>query len=119
MVNIVTVDHRRYLVDVGYGANNPCRIVPIERGIEFENICPVRGKLEHKALPQHTDPEQRVWVYSTQENRDGPWTEQYAFVDMEFFPADFEVMNLSTMTAPESYFVKTVLATKVLLNPRD
>lgn len=119
MVNIVTIDQKSYLVDVAYGSNSPCRPVLLEPDIEFDGVYPARGKLEYKCLPQHTDPKQRVWVFSSRPDREGTWKEEYAFVETEFFPGDFEVMNLMTMTAPRSFFVQTVVATRILLNPQD
>jgi arylamine N-acetyltransferase len=116
MVNLVTIDGKTYLVDVAYGSNSPCRPVPLESGIEFDGVLPQRGRLDHKSLAKHTDSKQRVWVYSTQPSTDSAWKEEYCFVEVEFFPEDFGVMNLSTMTAPQSFFVQTVVATKILLN---
>ncbi|KAB5518846.1 hypothetical protein GE09DRAFT_977942 [Coniochaeta sp. 2T2.1] len=116
MVNIVTIDGKSYLVDVGYGSNGPYHPIPLVPDIEFEGIYPARGRLEYKRLSQHTDPKQRAWVLSTRQTDDADWKEEYAFVEIEFFPSDFEVMNLNTMTSPKSFFVQTVLATKILLN---
>jgi arylamine N-acetyltransferase len=116
MVNLVTIDDTRYLVDVAFGSNSPIRPIPLESGIEFDGVASSKGKLEYRALAQHSDPNQRVWIYSTQEDSTAPWKEQYCFVETEFFPADFEVMNFSTMTSPQSFFVKTVVASRILLD---
>lgn len=116
MVNIVTIEGKSYLVDVAFGSNGPCRPIPLQSGLEFGGIYPVKCQLEYKALAEHTDPKQRAWVFSSQADEYSPWTDQYAFVEIEFFPADFEVMNLATMTAPQSFFVQTVVATKIILN---
>ncbi|KAK3361515.1 hypothetical protein B0T24DRAFT_684558 [Lasiosphaeria ovina] len=119
MANLVTINNTRYLVDVGFGSNGPPHPVPLVDGHEFVGIAPVRGRLQHRALEEHTDPNQRVWVYSTRDDAEGePWRDQYAFVELEFLPADFEVMNLHTMTAPQSYFVQTVLCMRTLLDER-
>ncbi|KAF3347323.1 Carnosine synthase 1 [Verticillium dahliae VDG2] len=95
MVNIVTIGDTdgkdtaaRYLVDVGFGSNGACQPIPLSE-----------------------DPA-RVWVYETA--LPGPAAEfeaQYSVVDAEFFPEDFEIMNLATSTLPTGLFVKTVLAT--------
>jgi arylamine N-acetyltransferase len=92
------------------------RPIPLVDGAEVDGVYPMRGKLEYRAIGKHTDPRQRVWVYSTQLERNTPWKEEYCFVEIEFFPEDYAVMNLSTMTAPPSLFVQTLVATKVLLN---
>ena len=118
MVNLVRVEGRRYLVDVGFGGDGPCCAIPLERGeggIVFGGVAPQELRLEWKSLPKHTDPEQRVWVYSHRENRSAEWVEAYCFTEVEFFPEDFAIMNLATMTLRESYFVQTVLAQRFML----
>lgn len=117
MVNIVTVNGTRYLVDVGFGFNGAPLPVPLEDGHEFVGIAPTRGRLEYRNLTEeHSDPNQRVWVYSIQDNEGAPWKELYHFVETEFLPGDFEVMNLRTMTAPQSFFVQSVMCICTVLD---
>ena len=117
MVNIVTINDKRYLVDVGFGSNGSVHPVPLEENHIFTTVAPVQGRLEYKSISEHSDSSQRIWVYSTQENDSAPWKEMYCFAaDMEFFPSDFEVMNLSTMTSPQSFFVQTVMCMWLLLD---
>ncbi|KAH8896679.1 cysteine proteinase [Thozetella sp. PMI_491] len=116
MVNIVTIDGKRHLVDVGYGSNVPPLPVPLEHGFEFDAVLPARGKLEHRGIAEYSDPSQRLWVFSTQDDGTAPWREQTCFLDHEFLPGDFQVMNLRTMTNPTSLFVKSVVATKIILD---
>ena len=119
MVNLVRVEGRRYLVDVGFGGDGPCRPILLERkgegGIVYGGVAPQELRLEWKSLPKHTDPEQRVWVYSHRENQSARWVEAYCFTEVEFFAEDFAIMNLTTMTLRESYFVQTVLAQRFML----
>lgn len=137
MVNLVTIDETKYLVDVGYGRREPTQPVPLTaQGYEFAGIAPTRGKLERKTLSRHQHQHnatagagaarggQSLWVYSAwttgPEDDDGStstgpgWVEQYSFTEVEFFPEDFEVMNLYVMTTPQSYFVQTVLAYRAI-----
>lgn len=116
MVNLVTIDDRSYLVDVAFGSNGPCHPIFLDPDVEFDGVYPARGKLEYKSLPQHTDPKQRAWVFSSREDKNSAWKEEYAFTEIEFFPADFEVMNLSTMSSPKSFFVQNLVATRILLD---
>jgi arylamine N-acetyltransferase len=118
MVNIVSIGSKRYLVDVGFGSNGPTHPIPLEDGHEFLNIAPARGRLQYRKLDEHTDASQRVWVYSAQENEQAPWKDMYSFVEIEFFPGDFEVMNLRTMTAPQSFFVQSVMCMWTLLDEK-
>jgi arylamine N-acetyltransferase len=122
MVNIVTINDTRYLVDVSFGADGPTHPIPLTSGYTNKNVSPHELLLEYRGLGQHTDPNQRVWVYSTREPSSAPadgaeltsWQERYSFIEIEFFPEDYAVMNLSTMTRPTSYFVQTVLASVFL-----
>ncbi|KAL2753191.1 hypothetical protein ACRALDRAFT_1072261, partial [Sodiomyces alcalophilus JCM 7366] len=117
MANIVTIDDQRYLVDVGFGRGGPMRPVPLISGYEFDQIAPTMGRLLYTSLPVHSDPSQKVWLYSTSETgRGGEFEPQYCFVEVELFPADYELMNFFTMTARTSLFVKNVLAMRTVLD---
>jgi arylamine N-acetyltransferase len=116
MINIVIIEDQRYLVDVGFGADVATHPLPLVSGHVCTGIAPQSIRLEYKRLEQHTDPSQRVWVYSHRDNDDAPWVEAYSFLEVEFFPQDYEVMNLSTMTLPQSFFTQTVLCIKILLS---
>jgi arylamine N-acetyltransferase len=118
MVNIVTIDGERYLVDVGFGSNGPTHPIPLQDGVEFDGVSPARGRLQYRKLDEHTDPNQRVWLYSVRADGgdDTPWKDMYHFVETEFLPGDFEVMNLATMTAPQSFFVQRVMCMCTILD---
>lgn len=141
MVNIVTINGTRYLVDVGYGRREPTQPIPLSAAghEEFTGIGTTKSKLERKTLPQHTPQananaiDQSVWVYSawtaaeedasgagadagSSSQHGGVWEEQYSFTEVEFFPEDFEVMNFYIMMRPQSWFVQTVLAYRAILD---
>ena len=118
MANLVTIDDKRYLVDVGFGADGPMRPVPLQNGYEYLVLPRQLGKLEYRSLAQHTDPNQRIWVYSIQDIAITEWRECYCFTELEYFPEDFVAMNLSPMTRPTSFFVKTVLAMRAIIDER-
>lgn len=116
MVNIVTINDQRYVVDVGFGSHGPLQPVLLIDGHEFAGIAPVRGRLQYRRLEEHTDPNQQVWVYSTQLDKTAPFKDMYAFVMTEFLPGDFEVMNLRTMTISQSFFVQNVMCMRTILD---
>jgi arylamine N-acetyltransferase len=116
MVNIVTIDNQRYLVDVGFGIDNPPKPIPLISGYETAGIFPKLYKLTYTRLPQHSDDSQRVWVYSHRQP-DGPWVDGFCFSEIEFFPLDFEVLNHSVSTKPQSFFLQVIMCMKTLLNP--
>jgi arylamine N-acetyltransferase len=116
MVNIVTIDKQKYLVDVGFGANGTWKPLPLSDGFETSGIGSQQFKMSHSTLPEHTDRSQKAWVYSYRETEKAPWIDAYAFAEIEFFPADYAVMNLSTMTLRQSFFVQTLFCVKMLLD---
>ncbi|KAM7185600.1 hypothetical protein V8F20_011734 [Naviculisporaceae sp. PSN 640] len=122
MVNIVILPNEngvptKYLVDVGFGYNEPTVPLALVSGQVTPGIGTTEFRLEYKALPNHTDKSQRMWVFAHRDTAMGPdWTEGYAFTEMEFFPEDFEIMNLSTMTQRTSFFTQTLMCVKMTLD---
>ncbi|KAL2264575.1 hypothetical protein VTJ83DRAFT_7085 [Remersonia thermophila] len=109
MVNLVTIDGEKHLVDVAFGSTGSTQPVPLRDGHEFTCVAPARGRVRYQALDGHTDKSQRLWVYATLESPEaGEWVDRYAFTEIEFLPADYEVMNLRTSTSPRSFFVQNV-----------
>lgn len=118
MVNLVTINDQRYLVDVGFGADSPPQPIPLEHDHTFSLVGPARGRLQYRNLEEHTDPNQRVWVFSSQENESAEWKDRCSFVEIEFFPQDFEVMNLRMSTTPQSFFVQSVVCLTTVLDEK-
>jgi arylamine N-acetyltransferase len=116
MVNLVKIDDMRYLVDVGFGRGNAVVPLPLVSGHEIAGWGEQRLRLEHRAIAQHSDRSQRLWVYSYKESEKTPWKSCYAFPELEFFPADFEIMNLSTMTLRASWFTQQVICCRFRLD---
>lgn len=116
MVNLVTIDNTRYNVDVGFGSCQPMHPVPVKDGYTFTQIHPRKGKFEYRSISQHTDPSQRVWVYSTQEDASSPWEERNLFTETEFFKADYEAMNMSPMLAKTSFLKHNIIGMRGILN---
>lgn len=116
MAVIVTIESERYLVDVGYGSKAPFQPVPMKMSHvdSFPIIGTRRGKLEFRSVDLHTDPSQRVWVYSMQENAESQWVQQYAMMDQELGVRDYEVMNYFTSTHPKAFFVQNVVLVKLI-----
>jgi len=119
MVNLVTFQNQRYLVDVGFGRTSPCRPVPVGASSETPGMGQQRLRVYQKTLAQASDTSQKSWVYSHKGSDAEDWTDGYAFTEVEFFPDDFEVMNLRPMTSPSSFFVQSVVCVKVILGDAD
>ncbi|KAJ6440616.1 N-acetyltransferase family protein [Purpureocillium lavendulum] len=117
MINIVTIKTGdKFAVDVGFGRDEALVPIPLVSGVEFTQVHPQRGRLEHRALAQHTDPTQRMWVYSSQAHPGAEWVERNCFNEVEWFAEDYRVSNYHTMYNPTSFFVQNVLAFRGSLN---
>lgn len=120
MVNLVTIEGKKYLVDVGFGAQEATQPVPLEDGYEVTTIGPIRGRLELKHIEKQVtkdDPAQRLWVWCSNKGGEGAqWEDMYSFSEAEIFPEDFEALNYFIMTRPQSFFNQTVLAYRPVLD---
>ncbi|KAF4979189.1 hypothetical protein FZEAL_4562 [Fusarium zealandicum] len=116
LVNLVSINGQRHLVDVGHGSRGPTRPVPLAPDIIVDDIMGRKLRLEYKTLPQHHDPSQRMWVYSFRENDESPWLESYCFTEIESLATDFDMMNYFTMKSPESLFTQNVIAQRFLMD---
>lgn len=120
MVNLVTIEGKKYLVDVGFGAQEATQPIPLEDGHEITTIAPIRGRLELKHIGKQVtkdEPAQRLWVWSSRKGSEAEWEDMYSFSEAEFFAEDFEALNYFIMTRPQSFFLQTVLAYRPVLDP--
>ena len=115
MVNIVIIDNRKYMLDVGFGSNGPTQPLLLEHDHETAGIFPSRVRLISDNIPDNTDPSQRLWIYQNRHSPESEWTSSYAFTTLEFLPQDYEIMNFWTSTSPKSWFTYTVVVVKYLL----
>lgn len=116
MVNIVTLsDGKKYMVDVGFGANGPTRPLPLEAGRIWEGISPQEIRLVYENIPTNTDPGQRLWIYQYRDSSKDEWIPAYCFTELEFLPRDYNVMNFWTSHNPESFFLKQVVIVKMIM----
>ncbi|KAK4901380.1 hypothetical protein LTR27_001938 [Elasticomyces elasticus] len=121
IVNIVTLDDgSRWMVDVGFGGDGATKPLPLIEGTVTPNLGTQDIRLIRDFIPEQTNrsPERKLWLY---QYRNGPhmdWNTYYAFSpDLEFFPADFNVMNHWTSTHPSQKQTFTVLAILFLRRP--
>ena len=119
MINIVTVDGTKYLVDVGFGKNGPTRPMPLVDGIICNGIRPQSLKLQYTNIPENTDPFQRLWVYQYRKDDESPWLIQYCFTELEFLPQDYAIMNYATSTRRTSFFTYKLICTKTILEGEE
>lgn len=130
MVNLVTMEGRTFLVDVGFGSLGPTG--PMElvggRGREVVNVPPAqRSRLRWGRIGDTVaGAGQELWVYEVclgqRGDGDGDgaeeeeeWKEAYCFSTTEFLPRDFEVMSFFTSQSPTSWFTHMVVCSRMIL----
>ncbi|KAL2840709.1 hypothetical protein BJX68DRAFT_184115 [Aspergillus pseudodeflectus] len=116
MVLIVTIDQRRYMVDVGFGNNVPTRPLPLEENTVSINIAPSEMRLIKDSLPELVDQTQKFWIYQIRFSSDSVWIPIYAFSEVEFLPQDFAMMNYQTYQLPSSWFTQMLVCVQLILD---
>ncbi|BCS24571.1 arylamine N-acetyltransferase family protein [Aspergillus puulaauensis] len=116
MVIIVTVDNKKYMVDVGFGNNVPTRPLPLEENTTTVNIAPTDMRLVKEALPEAVDKSQKFWIYQIRFDPESNWAPLYAFSEVEFLPQDFGVLNFATNKLPSSWFTQKVVTVQHILD---
>ncbi|KAI9700019.1 MAG: N-terminal acetyltransferase [Candelina mexicana] len=119
MVNIVTIEGQRYMVDVGFGSNGPTHPLPLVHDEVTYGIGPQEVRLLHTRIEQHTDPTQKTWVFEHHNDKQSPWMAAYSFTELEFLPPDYTIMNFYTSTSRTSFFTYTVICTKMVMERDD
>ncbi|KAK9386037.1 arylamine N-acetyltransferase 1 [Lipomyces mesembrius] len=116
MLNIVTIDGQKYLVDVGFGANgSPVCPLPLIDGSVSANIGMQKNRLLRQCILQHTDRTQQLWCFDHSNDGGLMWIPTYSFTEVEFLPEDFAIMNYWTSTHPTSWFTYMIVVVKTLL----
>ena len=116
MLNIVTIDSQKYLVDVGFGTSGSTQPMLLAEDQIFTNIPTSEGRLVHKHIAPVTDSSQKMWIFEVRNSPESPWTAQYCFPELEFLPQDFNIINYYISQSRESWFTHKLVLTKLLLN---
>ena len=115
MVNIVSIDNKRWLVDVGFGPDGPIEPVLLEDGA----VSPGAGmqvlRLQRRNIAENTNADQRLWVLEYRRHADSPWASLYCFTELEFLPQDFAYMNHATSTMRTSWFTTSVVCSRTIV----
>jgi N-hydroxyarylamine O-acetyltransferase len=97
MVLQVDLGQRKYLADVGFGADGPIHPVPLEGAVSEQAGGAYRVVSEGM-------------VRVLQSRYRDEWRDLYAFTLVPAYPIDFEVANHFTSTHPGSPFLRTLTA---------
>lgn len=116
MVNIVKLsDDKKYMVDVGFGANVSTRPLPLEEGRTCQGIFKREMRLVYEKIAQNSDPTQKVWIYQYRDPPAEEWRSAFCFTEVEYRPDDYTVMNFFTSHNPQSWFLKDVVTVKMIM----
>lgn len=123
MVNLVTIERTKYLVDVGFGADGPILPMPLDRsGTDMTihpHISPGSARVDWRNISDNTDPAQRNWVFEYRRNDQSDWEPlKYAFTELEFLPQDFAMMSRHTSTSPRTFFTRMVVVERKILDDK-
>jgi arylamine N-acetyltransferase len=116
MVNIVKVDGRKYMIDVGFGTLGPTQPIHLKDGEVVPNVPTSQGRLKYRPIAPLTDSNQKMWTFDVRSSSESPWIPQYCFSELEFLPEDFYVMNYHTSQSRTSWFTQRLVLTKFLLS---
>lgn len=128
MVNFVTIEGKKYLVDVGFGVPGPTLPLPLDEHVEHSNIYPASARLVRGhigPLVSRSD-SQRLWIYQNRKNQPPPpsspseanrdeWHDIYAFSELEFIPADYESLTVASTFRRNSFFNYTIAAVRMIM----
>lgn len=116
MVNIVTIQGQRYMVDVGFGtgqATHPLLLVDRSPSMNVRPSQQVR--LRWDSVGENKD--SKLWIFERQDKADGPWIPTYCFPDnVDYLPADYAVMSYFTSTNRASFFTYKLIVAKFVID---
>ncbi|KAK0635933.1 arylamine N-acetyltransferase 2 [Bombardia bombarda] len=125
LVNIVSLeDGAKYALDAGFGGDGPTMPLPLVEGVVHHNAI---GTQEVRLVHNFTHNQRRVagdgahkmWIYQYRNGVDKEWNAFYAFYEVEFIEADFEVMSFYTSKSPDVGQHDTPLAIRFLRGEGD
>lgn len=126
MINIVTIEGKKYFVDVGFGSSGPHHPIPLEEGYTAANVGTQSLRLVRETPPdlltssaRANSTTQHLWQYQFKHSDDKPWLPAYCFGEMEFLPNDFVMMNHFTSTSRTSWFTYMVICMKMVMENNE
>ena len=88
----------------------------LEDGYTVTAIAPAESRLVIGNIPTNEDRGQRLWLHQFRLSTDDEWKNAYAFSELEFSRADYDLMNYGTSLNPASIFVNGFIVSKFMLN---
>lgn len=124
------------MVDVSYGGDGPTLPLPlpspnndhddaassppiITPGIGTASLRLIRAPIPAAQTTTSHGQQQKLWTYQYRNADHMDWNSCYCFPELEFTPADFEVMNFYASQSPASFQTRTVLVIKFLRRQQE
>ncbi len=115
IVNIVTLESgEKWMLDVAFGGDGPTKPLPLISEHVTRNLGTQEVRLIYGTIPQQLEQTQKLWIYQYRNGEGKDWNSFYAFPELEFLHADFEIMNFFTSQSTRSFQTSTVLIIRFL-----
>ncbi|EXJ82761.1 hypothetical protein A1O3_06576 [Capronia epimyces CBS 606.96] len=117
-VILVTINNQKYLVDVGFGSQSAVRPLPLIKGSDavYKSVPGAEVRLVYRPIAPNTDSSQFLWVLETRNTTNPAWAGGFCFSELEWLPADFEIINYRTSQDPRSWFTHRLVLVKTLVD---
>lgn len=102
------------MVDVGFGGDGATKPILIVHQQISHNLGTQYSRLSHDSFPGSARPDIKFWFYEYRNKETDEWNRYYGFTELEFFEADFNIMNYWTSSFNNSNQFQTILAIKFL-----
>lgn len=106
-ITLAELNGRRWLLDLGFGGNNPIEPIPFEINTAFEQFGDYYRLM--------TD---EKFGYVLQLKMLGEWRSLYGFTLEEYYPSDFAMMNYFNSTSPTASFTQQRMCARPTLQNR-
>lgn len=138
---IVLLDGQKYLTDVGFGGRGSLEPILLEEGETGKGLPGVVQRLARRPIADWTltgEEKGKMWIVDVPDEKmpveengavtngemtkhehvraEPGWRAAYCFMDMEWLPQDFEIINFRMCRDPKSMFVQNLILTKPLLD---
>lgn len=119
MVNIVIIPSGRYVVDVGFGSNGAVLPLALKPDMNSPGIGPQEHRLRHTNIASNSNSDQRLWIFQHRNSPDEEWTDTYCFTELEFLPADYEIMSFWTSQSRKTFFTSMIVVVRMVLEGEE
>lgn len=102
---------------MGFGSGSPISPLPLTAASseERESVPGSFVRLVNRAIAPNTT-DHKVWVLELKNTTTNKWSGAYCFVEFEWLPQDFEIINYRTHKDPKSWFTYKLVLVRTLID---